>query len=456
MRDKCGSPGGCVPDGKVSDKAVPVREKWSLRPLARTSQVMLGVLALLLVALAVVMFQTIATQREARAHVYVETEAIFALDNMMQALVDAETGERGFLLAGHRAFLQPLEHARNAYDAARRQAELYITHSEFVEERMSLAPADRLVAARMAVIDENIAMVRDGRRPEAITLQRSALGKERMDAVRREIGGLAAQLKQRRLAAIEKARLYESRLPPLLALIGVAIAVLVLVAVLFERRHAVAATKADQAEALRVANERTELVARELNHRVKNLFAVVLSIVSLTGRSRNADRETMNELRARIHALSIAHAASQGQVGAEQADLADVIQRILAPYADPASGRVVLEGPGVALPVRMVTPIGLICHELATNAVKYGGFSRPEGKVKIVWNRVPQAAGGDLVQLSWIESGGPALILQDDAPARSGFGSTMLDLAARQLGGSIRREWRDSGVDVTLEFPIAG
>ncbi|MFD2579833.1 HWE histidine kinase domain-containing protein [Novosphingobium colocasiae] len=168
-----------------------------------------------------------------------------------------------------------------------------------------------------------------------------------MDAVRKEIARVKERLGQRRLQAINTAQLYEKRMAPLLALIGVAIAVLVLIAVLFERRHAVAATKAQQAEVLRVANERTELVARELNHRVKNLFAVVLSIVSLTGRSRNADRETMNELRARIHALSIAHAASQGQVGGGAGrSVGRDPAHPRPPYADTASGRVALDGPG--------------------------------------------------------------------------------------------------------------
>ncbi|GGY93104.1 hypothetical protein GCM10011614_05020 [Novosphingobium colocasiae] len=445
-----------MPDGRNSEISGFAAEKWSLKSLARSSQIMLGVLALLLIALGAMMFRTINTQREARAHVFVETEAIFALGDMLRALVDAETGERGYLLAGQAQYLQPLEHARIDYAAARRQADRFITHSEFEDERFDLSPLDRLVAARMAVIDGNLDLVRQGRRGDAISLERSAIGKASMDAVRKEIARVKERLGQRRLQAINTAQLYEKRMAPLLALIGVAIAVLVLIAVLFERRHAVAATKAQQAEVLRVANERTELVARELNHRVKNLFAVVLSIVSLTGRSRNADRETMNELRARIHALSIAHAASQGQVGAEQADLSDVIQRILAPYADTASGRVALDGPGVMLPVRMVTPLGLICHELATNAVKYGAFSASGGKVRITWSRTPRDEGGDHVVLSWIESGGPALDKDNPTPTRAGFGSTMLDLAARQLGGSIHREWRESGVEVQLEFTVAG
>lgn len=445
-----------MPDGRNSQISGFAAEKWSFNALARSSQIMLGVLALLLVALGAIMFRTINTQREARAHVFVETEAIFALGDMLRALIDAETGERGYLLAGQGQYLQPLDHARIDYAAARRQADRFITHSEFKEERFDLAPLDRLVAARMAVIAENLDLVGAGRRGDAISLERSAIGKARMDAVRREIARVEGHLRQRRLQAMDRAQVYEKRMAPLLALIGVAIGVLVIIAVLFERRHAVAATKAQQAEELRVANERTELVARELNHRVKNLFAVVLSIVSLTGRSRNADRETMNELRARIHALSIAHAASQGQVGAEQADLADVIQRILAPYADTASGRVALDGPRVMLPVRMVTPLGLICHELATNAVKYGAFSASDGKVQIAWTRTEGKDGTEPITLSWIETGGPALDSDSPVPTRSGFGSTMLDLAARQLGGSIRREWRETGVEVHLEFPLAG
>lgn len=417
---------------------------------------MLAMLALLLLALGGIMARTIVTQRNARAHVFTETEAIFALKDMLGALVDAETGERGYLLAGETRYLEPLENAKVAYADARAKAERYITRSPVNEQQFDLSTLDRLVGLRLSLMGESLDLVRQGRRSEAVVPARFAAEKARMDAVRVEVQRMEKQLLERRADAIETAQLYEKRMSPLLVLVGIAISVLVLVAVLFERRHAVAATKADQAEALRVANERTELVARELNHRVKNLFAVVLSIVSLTGRSRKADRDTMNELRARIHALSIAHAASQGQVGSEEADMADVIRRILAPYADMESGRISLSGPPVSLPVRMVTPIGLICHELATNAVKYGAFSVPDGRISIEWHCDAQDTSAERIALSWIESGGPALNIQDAPPLRQGFGSTMLDLAARQLGGSIERKWADTGAQVQLNFTLAG
>ena len=427
---------------------------WSLRPLARSSRLVLLGLTILLLLLGGVMFSTIHSQREARSHVFHEVESILALHVMREAVINAETGERGFLLNGEDRYLEPMRGARTDFDQARKTAGTLIGSSPYEGEAQSLNVLDRLVNERFAVIDQNIALLQSGRRDEAISPARSTLGKNTMDALRIEINRLEAEEQAQRKGAITVAERNEGRMAPLLALLGTLIVALVLFAMLLERRHSLASARAQQAEALRDANARAELLARELNHRVKNVFAVILAIVSLTGRRREADRSTMNELRARIHALSIAHAASQGQIGSETADLGDLIRRVLEPYASHQDGRLLLDGPVALLPVRMITPLGMIIHELATNAAKYGAFSTREGQVAIAWRCESMATGEKEISLSWIESGGPALEGSSGEVTTSGFGSTMLDLAARQLDGTLHRDWTGKGAQAHLRFPL--
>lgn len=400
------------------------------------------------------MFSTIQSQREARSHVFHEVESILTLHEMLEAIINAETGERGFLLNGEDRYLEPLRLSRSAFNRARARADRLLAKSPYAEEAQSLRKLDRLVTERLAIIDQNITLLQSGRRNEAISSNRSDQGKSVMDALRAEIARLEEVEQGQRHHAIAVAERNERRMAPLLALLGTLIVALVLFAMLLERRHSLAAARAQQTEALREANARSELLARELNHRVKNIFAVILAIVSLTGRRHEANRSTMNELRARIHALSIAHAASQGQIGSETADLSDVIRRVLEPYATRADDRLILDGPKVLLPVRMITPLGMILHELATNAAKYGAFSTRDGAVRIQWTCEEVPFGEKEISLSWIESGGPALKGSGGAEMQSGFGSTMLDLAARQLDGTLDRQWMDEGAQVHLRFPL--
>ena len=99
-----------------------------------------------------------------------------------------------------------------------------------------------------------------------------------------------------------------------------------------------------------------------------------------------------------------------------------------------------------------VTPIGLIVHELATNAVKYGALSVEGGMVDIGWS-VEQGPGGPRLTLHWIESGGPP-VETEAARAAEGFGSKMTALAAGQLGGTIERDWPATGAVARLRFPL--
>ena len=259
-----------------------------------------------------------------------------------------------------------------------------------------------------------------------------------------------------RNAGFVRANQMEGRLLPLIGVLGVAIIALVIAGFRTERSRARSAAEAEQAMALGEANERNQLLARELNHRVKNLFSVVLSIVTLSGRKQASTAEIVSDIRARIHALSRAHSTSQGSGEQAMVELGPIIAQMMEPYADSDGRRVRVSGPAVALPVRMVTPIGLILHELATNAAKYGALSANEGCVDIRWAIAESGSDGEAekLQLTWIESGGPALAFDSGAPTHAGFGSQMTTLAARQLGGSFEREWPVGGARCQLSFPL--
>ena len=225
-----------------------------------------------------------------------------------------------------------------------------------------------------------------------------------------------------------------------------------------ERHRAEAEAEARQFSALRAANDQTQLLARELNHRVKNLFSVVLSIITVSGRKQAPTAVVLDDIRSRVHALSLAHSSSQGTGLQESCQLADVVNNIMRPHAQGHPDRVRVAGPAVELPPRMITPMGLLIHELATNGSKYGALSVATGVVEIAWRIGAAADGSRNLQLEWIETGGPALVATappdaDPAP-RTGFGTRLTAMAAQQMGGTLERHWPRTGARLKLTCPL--
>ena len=189
----------------------------------------------------------------------------------------------------------------------------------------------------------------------------------------------------------------------------------------------------------RQAAESRALLLREVDHRAKNALAVALSLVRLTPR-RDAE-EFAATVEGRIAAMSRAHSllASEAWHGA---DLAALVDAELAPHAE----RVRRSGPPVRLAADAVQPVGMLLHELATNAAKYGALSAPGGRVELAWRFGPDGT----LNMTWREHGGPAVA----RPARAGFGSRLLAaLVERQLGGGLARDWRPDGLAVALTLP---
>lgn len=183
-----------------------------------------------------------------------------------------------------------------------------------------------------------------------------------------------------------------------------------------------------------------ELARDELRHRVKNAFAASQALARLTLPVEHADT-----LSTRISALARAHELLDEKLARETSvSLADLIAAELAPYAGP--GRLTIEGPAIVLEADQAIALGLALNELATNAVKYGALSRPEGKLTVRWGM-----RGSYVSLDWTERDGPQV-----KAAGENKGSQLLkQLIERQLGGAARRELDPAGVCCAIEFPLS-
>jgi PAS domain S-box-containing protein len=206
-------------------------------------------------------------------------------------------------------------------------------------------------------------------------------------------------------------------------------------------------------DASKRAAEKTELLGRELSHRIKNIFAVIGGIISITGRRSIELRPVMKELLDRIAALGRAHNFARPHSPESQpGDLAGTLQGLISvlrqPYMGEQAERVRLSGDDIPVDDRGATPLALALHELATNSAKYGALSVEAGQLA-----VSVSQQGPLVCLSWEETGGPGI---ESTPERVGFGTELADIAIeRQLGGKIRREWKREGLVVTIDVPAS-
>jgi two-component sensor histidine kinase len=187
----------------------------------------------------------------------------------------------------------------------------------------------------------------------------------------------------------------------------------------------------------RQTTEARALLMREVDHRARNALTVVQSIVRLTEAPNLPAFKHV--VQGRVEALGRAQ-TSLARRKWEGAFLKDVVEAELAALAFPGACRVA--GPPTLLPPEQVQSMSMVLHELATNAVKYGALSTPDGLVTVSW----LAEGTERLILTWRESGGPKIA----APKKSGFGSRLIRRLSRQLGGEARYQWRPEGLSVEL------
>jgi len=194
-----------------------------------------------------------------------------------------------------------------------------------------------------------------------------------------------------------------------------------------------------------LAAQRQKLMIDELNHRVKNTLATVQSIAIQTARSNTDPASFAETFQSRIMALSHTHNLLT-QSHWEGADLRAILEHETEAYGPT---RISLNGPPVSLEPAVVLSLGMIFHELATNAAKYGALHTPDGRVLIDWGVADQR--DRKLKLSWREIGGPKVA----APARKGFGSRLIERNIRHdLAGEIDLVYAPEGLIAELTVPL--
>ncbi len=196
--------------------------------------------------------------------------------------------------------------------------------------------------------------------------------------------------------------------------------------------------------ARRVAEEEKELLARELAHRIKNVFAVVQGVIMLSARSQTEHLAFARAVSDRISALAQAtqYVAPGGLQRGESVPLLGFLRQMLAPYDDLRPGAVTLEGDEIEIGPRAATAFALLVHELATNAVKYGALAGSDGRLAL-----SVARGGDHIALTWRERSERPITI----PARHGFGTELIrKVLASQFRTGLEITWLPAGLDARL------
>jgi PAS domain S-box-containing protein len=197
--------------------------------------------------------------------------------------------------------------------------------------------------------------------------------------------------------------------------------------------------------------EQTELMGRELSHRIKNIFAVISGLIGLSSSHDPQGKMFGKHMAGRIAALGRAHnfarphsPLSQPENGAKA--LHGLLEQLMEPYQHSDHKPYEILGNDLPISERCATPLALVIHELATNAVKYGALSVLDGKVHIQTS----IEGDDLI-IKWRETGGPLVY---SSPSRTGFGTQLSDISiVGQLGGRLERHWYSGGLEVTMAVP---
>jgi two-component sensor histidine kinase len=189
-----------------------------------------------------------------------------------------------------------------------------------------------------------------------------------------------------------------------------------------------------------------------MHHRVKNLFAITSSIISLAAKSAQTPADLASRMRDRLMALSRAHEMTlpslshEDMIGDRQTTLFQLLSNILAPYGHDGSDRWQLKGCDVEVSREKITNLALLFHEFATNAAKYGALSVEEGKLSITIS-----IEDETVEITWLESGCPSGT--DTDRGAIGFGGRLEQMIGQSLKLCITREWLPDGLRIRLSAP---
>ncbi|HIB00750.1 MAG TPA: hypothetical protein EYO31_02390 [Phycisphaerales bacterium] len=189
------------------------------------------------------------------------------------------------------------------------------------------------------------------------------------------------------------------------------------------------------------------IMMSELDHRVKNNIAAVMSLVTLSQQGARSIEEFAKALDGRLHSLAVAH-SSLAKSHWSGAWMRDILLLTLQPYMSGSVERIRFEGPDYELPGLLARPMCMVIHELATNAVKYGSLSNENGVVTITTEILPEGS----LRLKWVETNGP---LVDEKPTL-GTGISLLEgLVDHEMHGTIALQFEEGGVVCQINVPLS-
>jgi two-component sensor histidine kinase/CHASE3 domain sensor protein len=416
-----------------------------LKPISRLLFIAGASLAVSLLAVFVSFQADSALNEQARR----SSAIIESLENIRRSALSAETGQRGYLLTANVSYLEPMKTGFAALPNELATLDELMVLDPTDKEIASLRLIHDLVEQKQKELEETVAIYDSGDLKGAIAQVSTHRGRDIMNALRAELDVLLAR--ERRLLNASEKSARTARLWMVFTLFGVGIASTVAFAIAyFARGRAVRTAVAEEhAAALQEAHARTELLARELNHRVKNLFAVVMSIISATARTEPNSQVAASKARERVQALAGAHALTATYDVKNSTTLSALIDAVV--RTQMMNKQVLIsEGPSVQVPSSLITPFGMILHELTTNAMKYGAWSEETGKITIHWESEATMDPPSLV-LRWKETAPEGELT---APELKGFGSRMIGMSVAQMKGQHRKEWPPDGMEFFLTIPL--
>jgi two-component system CheB/CheR fusion protein len=202
-------------------------------------------------------------------------------------------------------------------------------------------------------------------------------------------------------------------------------------------------------DARKDAERAATLLLAELDHRVKNILAIVTAVVGQTLKTGAAPAEFATAIEGRIAAIARAHSLVIEKDGHAHASLRDIIMTELAPY-DSRGHKLAIDGDDVELTPKAGFALAMAIHELVSNAAKYGSLSTPDGRLTVAWKSIGGAANRKL-KLTWTEAGGPLV----NPPSRRGFGSKLIERSlVHEFDGAVNSEFNETGLRCSIEVPL--
>lgn len=382
-------------------------------------------------------------EKSARIAIQDATAYSSALDRLKDTVLDAETGQRGYMLTGDRDYLQPYLRAKRLIEGFEDEGWEIAAMRGGEDEELR-----KLVTNKLTELDETIRLFDAGSPQAALTIIQTDRGQEMMAEIRQMVRGRQAEANEQAEIARSRVENYNERsglVSKLLALLLVLASVMGVFTLFqwFRMRR----VEEEVEEAVDTA-ERIEVIAHELDHRMKNLFAVAQGMLRQSARGRGeAVKDFAEEATSRLRAMSHAYSATRELDEARSLSKSVIIDRVVrSQLLD--QHRVDIQGDDGDVTDKAVSPLALILHEWTTNALKYGAWkpdADPNGPsdVRISWRTTE---GGDY-ELLWDEQHERR---ENSIPEASGYGSKLIKACAAQLGGKVDYDWHDAGVRIRL------